>query len=159
MNAFLDEIEKIAALLNPAKEYSLRAGQAAVHRLRQNADQLGKQLGKKRYVPFTEEHRAYDAAVQRANRAERRFKAVTRKRLKNDLRMIQKKPDSAPGRGGFIESAQKVLRGKKLPGYMNRSQIKGRRQRLGIAAGGTALIGTGALLASSRKQEQGYGGY
>jgi len=160
MDAFYDELEKIANALKPAKEYSLRAGQSAVRRLQQNAADLGKKLGKKRYLPFSEEHRAYSSAMNRARDADRRFKEVTRKRKSTMLREIQADPAKAPARGDYLGSAQQVLKGKKpLPDYLSRSQIKDRRRKLGLASGGTALVGGGALLATSSTQGNSNGGY
>lgn len=169
---FFDELEKIAI--------SSKLVRSGAQEAQRRAGELGQQLGWRRFIPFTNAHRAHDAARRRASRlaaaADKRQLAErqaildrTRKTGKirqQDIQALQALKDGgAPsGRLGALgRQVQRATGTESAPPPRPRSgMLSDPRARRAAAVVGLPVAGAGALYAGQQyiaSKRDPYGGY
>lgn len=167
---FFGELEKIALSSGTVRR--------AAHEAARRVSELGEQLGKKRFVPFTKEHRAWWASRQRAHRLSRAADAKQLKERRDILgraesggkirredieRLKQLKAQGGPT-GKLHQGAKEVQRtfgADPTPPKREEGMLSSPRVRAGLAVG-APLAGVGAVYAGSKylqSQQDPYGGY
>jgi hypothetical protein len=169
---FFDELEKIAV--------SSKLVRSGAQEAQRRAGELGKQLGLRRFIPFTKSHRAYDAARRRASRlaqaADKRQlserQAIldrTRKTgriTRQDIAALKKLEEQGAPSGELAAFGRRVRRATGTetapPPRPNPSMMSDPRVRRAAAAVGLPLAGAGALYAGQQylnSKQDPYGGY
>lgn len=172
---FFDELEKIAYSNSVRRMY-----QAASAAEKQQKN-LARTLGKKRFIPFTAEHRAFDASQRRANKLSNAAEAQAakeRKALLNAIKSgkgnqqgITKRLEKGPQAVGPVRRRVRTVRrglGQDAPveniqpAPKPKGLLSSPRARLAAGAVAVPLAGAGTLYAGQKylqSQQDPYGGY